>query len=125
MGWSEPFFWRWLLVRMTTMTLPALLCFHWGAGVVGLAVMAIGALPWPLRVAFDTNGLALTALMARARWPTETLERVFVEVDSRPLAWPRRQVLVIQRRGRAPARVFGSPRQLEELARSARALGLG
>lgn len=107
------------------MTLPALLCFHWGAGVVGLAVMAIAALPWPVRVALDTNGLTLRALMLRTRWPTETLERIFVEVDSRPLAWPRRQVLLIQRRGRAPVRVFGSPRQLAALAQSARALGLG
>jgi hypothetical protein len=122
-AWTDPLFWRWFLVRMVVTTLPALLCFHWRAGLLGLGALALGAFPWPVRITLDARGITLTSLLIRARWGAETLEWVALEVDTRLYAWPRRPVLLIQRRGRPVTRVFGSATRLAELAQAAGSLG--
>ena len=122
-GWTDPLFWRWLLMRTVMTTLPALLCFHWGAGLLGLGALALGAFPWPVRLTVDSRGIMLTSFLVRARWAADTLERVTFEVDTRPRTWPRRNVVVIERRGRPAVRVFGSAARLTELARAASQLG--
>ena len=88
-AWTDTLFWRWFLMRMVMTTLPALLCFHWRAGLLGLGALALGAFPWPVRVTLDSRGITLTSLLMRARWAAETLERVALEVDTRLYAWPR------------------------------------
>jgi hypothetical protein len=108
---------------MVMTTLPALLCFHGRAGLLGLGALALGAFPWPVRLTLDSRGIALAAFLVRARWAADTLERITLEVDTRPRAWPRRNVVVIERRGRPVVRVFGSAARLTELARAARQLG--
>jgi len=108
---------------MAMSTVPALLCFHWRAGLLGLGALALAAFPWPVRITLDSRGITLTSFLVRVRWAADTLERVALEVDTRPHAWPRRHVLVIERRGRPVARVFGSAARLAELAHAASALG--
>jgi len=125
MGWFEPFFWRWFLLRMATMMVPALLCFHWGAGVIGLACFTLGALPWPTRVTVDASGVTVASFLARASWPAATIERIYFQLDPRRLVWPRYATLVVERPGRPPARIFGSTAQLTALAQTAEELGLG
>ena len=122
-GWTDPLFWRWFLVRMMMTTAPALLCFHWHAGLLGLGALALGAFPWPVRLTLDSRGITLASILVRTRWAAATLERITLGVDTRPRSWPRRNVLVIERRGRPAVRVFGPAARLAELARAASQLG--
>jgi hypothetical protein len=108
---------------MVMTTLPALLCFRWHAGVLGLVALALGAYPWPVRLTLDSRGVTLSSFLVRARWGADTLERIAFEVDTRPRTWPRRPVIVIERRGRAAVRVFGSAERLASLERAAIQLG--
>ena len=123
LGLREPLFWRWFLVKMVVATLPALLCFRWHAGFLGLGALALGAFPWPVRLTLDSRGITLSSFLIRARWGADTLERIALEVDTRPRTWPRRQMILIERRGHAGVRVFGSAEQLAGLERAAIQLG--
>jgi len=124
LGLTEPLFWRWFLVRMVVTTLPALLCFRWQLGFLGLGTLALGAFPWPVRLTLDSRGITLSSFLVRARWGADTLERIALEVDTRPRTWPRRHMLVIARPCRANVRVFGSAERLAGLERAAIQLGL-
>jgi hypothetical protein len=109
---------------MAATTLPGLACFAGGAGVLGLLAFALGAFPWPLRLSLDSQGITLSTLLTRQHWSTDEIERVTLEHDSRRWAWPRRHVLVIERRGHVVARVFGRLDSLAKLAQAAHELGL-
>ena len=119
-GWRESFFWRWFLARTALVSAPALLFFSLNAGVLGLIAFGLAAFPWPVRLVLDSQGVTLTSLLVRERWPAGEIERIRVERDSRRWAWPRRHLLAIERRGRTAVLVFGPLPELTALAQSAR-----
>jgi len=120
-GWREPFFWRRLVVNGLLAWAPTAACFAIGWGVPGLVLFVVGVWPWPVRITVDGDGVALRWLFLHERWPVESIARLSVQTDPRRWAWPRRKVLIIERREHRALFVFGPEEVLSRLAAAARA----
>jgi hypothetical protein len=86
---------------------PFALCLALKAGFLALLALALGCYPWPVRVAVDQRGVSLRWLFVRETLPAEDLVRARLTEDPRRWAWPRRKVLVLDRRGTRPLLFFG------------------
>jgi hypothetical protein len=118
-GWREPLFWRRFVVNVLLACVPAAACFAIGWGVPGLVLFAVGAWPWPVQVSVGRDGVRLRWLFLRESWPAESIMGLRVQTDPRRWAWPRRKVLIIERRNHRASFVFGPEEMLSRLAAAA------
>jgi hypothetical protein len=124
LGWREPFVWRRLIVGLALSVLPAAACLALRAGVLALLAIAVGSFPWPVRVSVSDRGVTLRWLFIRQTLPADELVRASVVKDARRWAWPRHQVLLLERRNKPHVLVFGREAVLMQLAKLTERFGL-
>jgi hypothetical protein len=115
LGWREPFVWRRVAVGLALAMLPFAVCLALKAGFLAWLALALGCYPWPVRVAVDQRGVSLRWLFVRETLSAEDLVRARLTEDTRRWAWPRRKVLVLERRGTRPLLFFGPGATLASL----------
>ena len=71
------------------------------------------------QVTVGSDGVRLRWLFLRESWPAESIVGLRVQTDPRRWAWPRRKVLIIERRNHRASLVFGSEEVLSRLAAAA------
>ena len=118
MSWKDGFLWRRAALGLVVVLVPAGVCFALGHGLLGLILFAAAALPWRVHVAVSASGVTLRWLWIRQMVAATEVTSVELVEDPRRFAWPRRRVLVLERRSRPPVLVFGSPSVLDALARA-------
>lgn len=115
LGWREPFFWRRIAAGLLLAFVPFAVCLAFKAGFLALAVLSLGSYPWPIQVVIDEGSVALSWLFVSQRFSASELIEARLTADTRRWSWPRRPVLLLERRGKRPVLFFGRKESLARL----------